>query len=161
MELAEVLYLYAQDAMKNGGLTDLTIGTVTSVNPLEITTKVAMAPLREQSLLLTESVVEKKIPILDHKHYIQTLGHNHTCPDGTTTTNLTDSYLGEVSLVSEGYNPILQTQDIICWEHGKKLPIEGGFIILNRALEVGDKVLLLRVMHGQRFIVLSRVFEHK
>ena len=34
-----------------------------------------------------------------------------------------------------------------------------GYIILNRALEVGDKVLLLRVMRGQQFVILSRVFE--
>ena len=47
----------------------------------------------------------------------------------------------------------------MCWEHGKELPIEDGFIILNRKLEVGDKVLLLRVEAGKRFIVLSRVFD--
>jgi hypothetical protein len=37
--------------------------------------------------------------------------------------------------------------------------VKGGYIILNRALETGDKVLLLRVMRGQQFIILSRVFE--
>lgn len=162
MELAELIYRMAQDSVDAGGLTDMTIGTVTSESPLEITTKVAMAPLREQSLILTEPVVEKKIPILNHKHYIQTLGHHHTCSQcGATTTDLTGAYLGETSLVSDGYDPTLQTQDIVCWEHEEELPIENGFIILNRKLEVGDKVLLLRVMHGQQFIVLSRIFEHK
>ena len=37
--------------------------------------------------------------------------------------------------------------------------MKDGYIILNRALEVGDKVLMLRVMRGQQFIILSRVFE--
>lgn len=37
--------------------------------------------------------------------------------------------------------------------------MKGGYIILNRGLEVGDKVLMLRVMRGQQFIILSRVFE--
>lgn len=135
MELAEVLYLYAQDAMKNGGLTDLTIGTVTGINPLEITTKVAMAPLRQQVLFLTEPVVEKKIPILQHNHVIH------------------DTYTGG----GESEDNLLRDA-IVCYEDGKALPVQNGYIILNRALEVGDKVLLLRVMGGKRFIVLSRVF---
>lgn len=135
MELAEVLYLYAQDAMKNGGLTDLTIGTVTGINPLEITTKVAMAPLRQQVLFLTEPVVEKKIPILQHNHVIH------------------DTYTGG----GESEDNLFQDA-IVCYEDGKALPVQNGYIILNRALEVGDKVLLLRVMGGKRFIVLSRVF---
>lgn len=135
MELSEVLYLYAQDAMKNGGLTDLTIGTVTGVNPLEITTKVAMVPLRQQVLFLTEPVIEKKIPILQHNHVIH------------------DTYTGG----GESEDNLLQNA-IVCYEDGKALPVQNGYIILNRALEVGDKVLLLRVMGGKRFIVLSRVF---
>lgn len=135
MELAEVLYLFAQDAMKNGGLTDLTIGTVTGVNPLEITTKVAMAPLRQQVLFLTEPVIEKKIPILQHNHVIH------------------DTYTGG----GESEDNLLKNA-IVCYEDGKALPVQNGYIILNRALEVGDKVLLLRVMGGKRFIVLSRVF---
>ena len=39
------------------------------------------------------------------------------------------------------------------------LPVENGFIILNRGLAVGDKVLLLRVQSGQKFIILSRVMK--
>ncbi len=135
MELAEVLYLFAQDAQKAGGLTDLTIGTVTGINPLEITTKVAMAPLRQQVLFLTEPVIEKKIPILQHNHVIH------------------DTYTGG----GESEDNLLQNA-IVCYEDGKALPVQNGYIILNRALEVGDKVLLLRVMGGKRFIVLSRVF---
>ena len=48
---------------------------------------------------------------------------------------------------------------IICQEFGQALPVENGYIILNRALAVGDEVILLRVQNGQRFIVLSRVFK--
>ena len=69
--------------------------------------------------------------------------------------------MGEDALVAEGFSAILQDQDIVCWEHGKELPIEDGFIILNRKLETGDKVLLLRVQSGQKFIVLSRIFEEE
>ena len=46
-------------------------------------------------------------------------------------------------------------------EDGKKLPVRDGYIILNRGLEAGDKVLLMRVMRGQQFVVLSRIFERR
>lgn len=161
MELKDVLYQMMQENAAAGQPTDLRVGTVTSEEPLEITINPAMAPLRRRQLYLTEPVVEKKIPVLTHKHYISTLTHTHTAPGGATGPALEGSYLGEDSLVSEGFNAILQDQDIVCWENGKALPIEDGFIILNRKLETGDKVLLLRVQSGQKFIVLSRIFEEE
>lgn len=161
MELKDVLYQMMQENMAAGQPTDLRVGTVTSEEPLEITINPAMAPLRRRQLYLTEPVVEKKIPVLTHKHYISTLTHTHTAPGGATGPALEGSYLGEDSLVSEGFNATLQDQDIVCWENGKELPIEDGFIILNRKLETGDKVLLLRVQSGQKFIVLSRIFEEE
>ena len=161
MELKDVLYQMMQENAAAGQPTDLRVGTVTSEEPLEITINPAMAPLRRRQLYLTEPVVEKKIPVLTHKHYISTLTHTHTAPGGATGPALEGSYLGEGSLVSEGFNATLQDQDIVCWENGKELPIEDGFIILNRKLETGDKVLLLRVQSGQKFIVLSRIFEEE
>lgn len=161
MELKDVLYQMMQENAAAGQPTDLRVGTVTSEEPLEITINPAMAPLRRRQLYLTEPVVEKKIPVLTHKHYISTLTHTHTAPGGATGPALEGSYLGEDSLVYEGFNATLQVQDIVCWENGKELPIEDGFIILNRKLETGDKVLLLRVQSGQKFIVLSRIFEEE
>ena len=158
MELIDALLMTSSRAAAATQPCVMEIGTVTTVNPLSVTRDVAQAPLTEAVLLLTESVVEKKIPVLDHIHHINTLSHSHTCPDGGTSTNLTGSYPTLTSLVSEGANSD-QTQNIICYEHGKPLPIKDGFIILNRALEVGDRVLLLKVQKGQKFIILSRVFE--
>lgn len=161
MELKDVLQQMMAETAAAGQPTELKIGTVTSENPLEITINPNMAPLRQGQLYLTEPVVEKKIPVLTHKHYISTLTHTHTAPGGATGPALEGYYLGEASLVSEGFNATLQEQNIVCWENGKELPIEDGFIIFNRKLEVGDKVLLLRVQHGQKFIVLSRIFEEE
>lgn len=161
MNLAETLYKMMQDSMKAGQLTDFVSGTVTSEEPLEITIDTTMQVIKQQLLLLTEPVIEKKIPVLTHKHYISTLTHTHTCPTGATSPGLTGQYLGEDSLVSEGYNATLQGENIVCWEDGKELPIEDGYIILNRKLETDDKVIMLRVQSGQRFIVLSRVFERE
>ena len=162
MNLLDALQMVSAQNMSASQPSDLETGTVTGVNPLEVTRDIQQQALRQEVLYLTESVVEKKIPILDHNHYVINLGHTHTCPDGTTSEALTGRYLTEAySLVSEGYDATEQTQNIVCWEHGEKLPIEDGFIILNRKLEVGDKVLLWRVLNGQKFVIISRVFEHK
>ena len=129
MELIQALQQIMQKNMQAMQLTNLVIGTVTAESPLEITSSTAMAPLRAGVLYLTEPVIEKKIPILQH---------THTTPDGATGSAL---------------------ESVVCQEDGKPLPVEGGYIILNRKLEVGDKVLMLRVQNGQKFIVLSRIFE--
>ena len=131
MELIQALQMVTQKNFQAMQPTDLAVGTVTSEEPLEITSNTAMEPLKAGVLYLTESVVEKKIPILQH---------THTCPDGGTSAALLES-------------------QIICQEDSKALPVEDGYIILNRKLEVGDKVLLLKVQKGQKFVVLSRVFE--
>ena len=41
----------------------------------------------------------------------------------------------------------------------RNLPVEGGYIIFNEALAAGQKVLLMRVQNGQKFVIISRVFE--
>lgn len=156
--IAAIKYVSRQD-QQAGQPTDYVRGTVTSEDPLKITIDDTMQELERQSLILTASVVERKIPVLAHKHYISTLSHTHTCPTGATTPGLTGQYLGEESLVSEGANSALQSENIICYENGEPLPIEDGYIILNRKLEKGDKVLMLSVSNGQLFIVLSREFE--
>ena len=51
--------------------------------------------------------------------------------------------------------------DIICDEHGTGLGTKDGYIIFNNALQVGDKVLLMRVQGGQKFVILSRTFDFK
>lgn len=157
MELKDVLQKMIQENVSAGQPTDRRIGTVTSEDPLEITVNQAAAPLRRRQLYLTESVVEKKIPVLSHSHYIPagTLTHSH---GGAVGTDLTGQYQTNASLLSEGFDSALQGENIVCWEDGKALPVEDGYIILNRKLEKGDKVLLLRVANGQKFIVLSRLF---
>lgn len=132
MNLAETIYLMNQRSQKASQLTDMKIGTVTAVDPLEITINTAMQPLKDGVLILTAAVIEKKIPILQHTHTTQ--------EEGKTGDALLPFEIG-------------------CQENGQPLPVENGYIILNRALEVGDKVILLRVQNGQKFIILSRVFE--
>ena len=132
-ELIDTLQKIAKNERENSAPVEFLVGTVTNTEPLEITTKTTMLPLKENVLILTEPVIEKKIPITDHTHTI------------------TDTYTGGGSASTELTN-------IVCYENGKALPRRDGYIILNRGLEVGDIVLMLRVLGGQNFIVLSRSF---
>lgn len=204
MNLAETVYLMVQKSMKAAQLTDLRVGTVTSVDPLEVTTDPAMPPIPSSILYLTSSVVEKKIPVLSHSHDVNGLSHTHTVSglghqhstsglehthavgglshahttaDGSTGAALDGSYTSGSALAGSypsdqrltGSYPTTSALggvtsngalgNVACIENGVTLPVEGGYIILNRALAMGDKVLLLRVQNGQKFIVLSRIFE--
>lgn len=93
MTLLETIQTLVMQVLNGAQLTEMKTGTVTSINPLEITLDVAQAPLREEVLILTETVKAKSV----------------------------------------------------------------GQIPINVGLAVGQKVLLLAVQHGQKFIVLSRL----
>lgn len=148
MELKDVLYRMAEKSQAASQPAELIIGTVTSAAPLQITIDTAMAPLQESVLYKTAAVVEKKIPVLAHSHTVTGLTHTHTESEGTTGTALTGEYPTSAAL-----------ENIACLENGAPLPAAGGYITLNRGLLAGDKVLLLRVRHGQKFIILSRIYE--
>lgn len=168
MDLIDTLHGIVEQSMGAYGLSDLAIGTVTKADPLEVTIREAMAPLPQEVLHLTAAVVEKKIPILTHEHItrgfrhrhtVSGLDHSHSGSEGGTDPALEGEYPTSDSLLPDAYASDQRLQHIVCYEDGKPLPVEGGFIILNRALAVGDKVLLLRCMRGQQFIILSRIFE--
>lgn len=129
MQLSDVLHQIAQESLAASQPTDLCTGTVVSASPLEITIDTAMAPLRAPVLYLTSAVVEKKITALKHAH-------------------IADSMQTSDAL-----------EDVVCMENNVALPKDAQYITINRALQAGDKVLLLRVQRGQKFIVLSRIFE--
>lgn len=168
MDLIDVLHQVAEDTMSAYGLSDMAVGTVTSADPLEVAVRESMAPLPQQVLRLTSSVIEKKIPVMAHKHtttgfrhshMVSGLSHSHEASEGITGASLDGSYQTGEALTQDGYISDEQLRDVVCYEDGKPLPVENGFIILNRGLAVGDKVLLLRVMRGQQYVILSRVFE--
>lgn len=112
--------------------TDYLVGTVTREEPLQIVTDSTQAPLEKSVLHLTEAVIEKKI-LLRHTHTI----HDTYTGGGDAEDALTDTTY---------------------YEDGESIPIENNYAIVNKALKQGDKVLLLRVQHGQQYLVLSRVF---
>lgn len=127
-ELIDVMQGIIGNYCSGSGMTDIAFGTVSKVDPLQVTLVDTMLPIPTAALHLTESVVEKKIPLLKH---------GHTISEGSCQPAL---------------------ENIMCYENENPLPVKDGYIILNRGLETGDKVLMLRVKNGQAYIVLSRVF---
>lgn len=144
--------------MKASSLTDLVFGTVVSVDPLSIKVVETMLELPREAIILTDSVVEKRITINPHLHAISTLSHTHSYQDDngngvsskTTGEALSGSYNTQnTSLVgSMSVNGEDVSQD------GK----EENEIIIQRGLEVDDSVVMLRVSGGQRFLVLSKTY---
>jgi len=128
MTLAETLYGMMQQSQAAAQPVALRVGTVATASPLTITLNPQMPPLQRSQLYLTGAVVEKTL---------SGLRHTHTIPTGSS-------------------GPALE--NAACTEHGKVLPSSGGAVTLNRALAAGDKVLLLRVEQGQRYVVLSRLY---
>jgi hypothetical protein len=148
MELLDILQMINQQGIAASAPADLEVGTVTRVSPLEITVNTSMAPLRAPVLYLTAGVVERKLTSLAHKHTVDGLGHTHEAEGTDTGEGLNGTYETNTEL-----------EQVLCLEQGTPLPAGGGYITLNRGLAVGDRVLLLRVMHGQKHIVLSRIYE--
>lgn len=148
MELLDALHQIAQQSQGASQPTDMRIGTVVSASPLEISINGMMAPLKAPVLLLTESVVEKKFTSLAHAH---TTTHTHAL------TNLYNNQ-GECQPAGACSTELGGVSGYI---DGQEVPSEGGFVVIQPGLKVGDKVILLRVQNGQKFIILSKVYEVK
>lgn len=158
-------------------------GTVSNANPLSIklSDESGSIEIDGDDIILTQSVVSKKIYIKKHTHKIGQTVATHTHPftgefEGTITPPVPPATLagmvsGSVSPSTEltPETPVVdRTLDAWCTEHGHRLPVdpenynpdgEQICITINRGLEKGDKVIMSRVSHGQQFVVLSRYFE--
>lgn len=141
MELVDALHILNQKSMLASQLCDVVIGTVLSITPLKISIDLAMAPLTTEVLYLTENVVKKQFTALTHSH--NTI-HTHTVTEGS---------------ISSAGNCSSELSGIKCYINGKAVPNETGYVTLNPGLIAGDKVILLRVQNGQKFIVLSKLYE--
>lgn len=181
-ELIKSIQRVSENVLSSKGLTDMVTGTVTSINPLEVTILNNQLPIPQEALVLTESVVEKKIVIQGHTHPLPPLAHSHDFSGST------DSYTGETEPAAVGdtthsheftvpplsvegstdtaldgdedSTTLIDYENIIAYEHGIALPVNGHEVILNRGLELNDNVLMMRVLNGQNYIIISRLFQH-
>lgn len=133
-------------------------GTIKKVNPLAIEVGDNGLVIPEKALILCEPVIEKKIVIKKHNHAIGSAlkDHTHVVPSaGTSKTSDTLINAKVDDTVIDAY----------CWEFkdDNKLPYEPDddkiVVTINKALEVGEKVVMLKVCSGQEFIVLSRMYD--
>ena len=172
----------AVNAVNSTNPISFVFGTVTSASPLKIRMDQSTINLEGDSLILTSAVIERKMIIDKHTHEIgSTLaGHKHsfsgsitgTCTQagtvsgscsGTTeaSTDISSKTVIVDTVISskvienkDTEHPLPVNEDVS--EDDKKERIE---VVINRGLQKNDKVVMLRVCGGQRFIVLSRVFE--
>lgn len=168
MDLLGELQRTVQNSLGAYGLTDLAVGTVTQTDPLAVKVREGMADIPAAALWLTEAVIEKKLPVLAHahitagfrhRHALPELGHSHETGEGSTGEALSGALETGSALDPDAYASDSRLEEIVCYENGEPLPVRDGYILLNRALEAGDRVLLLRVLRGEQFLILSRVFE--
>lgn len=143
-------------------------GTVKKVNPLAIEVGDNGLVIPEEGLILCEPVIEKKIVIKKHNHTIGSSLVSHTHSVSGTAGEFPFS---TTSTASSGLNAKTTVDDTVidayCWEFkdDNKLPVEPKeptdeiIVTINKALEVGEKVVMLKVCSGQEFIVLSRMYD--
>lgn len=118
-----------QNVVGNMDLPNVIIGTVETAGPLSIRVSPQIL-LPADVLILTETVCMKKVD----------LTHAHPEPDGSTDVALND---GRTVNTAATVNPNNEPQP--------------PYTIINRELMVGDRVVMLRVLGGQQYIVLSKV----
>lgn len=143
MELIDVLAQIASQVSSSGQPCELYIGTVDSVDPLSIKLDEQQASIREELLYRTDSVIERKIPNPYHRHSIAA----HSTQTAENHSHNISARNTEYAL--SGYKAVID---------GEVQELVDNYIVLNRGLAVGDKVLLLSVQHGQKFIILSHLY---
>lgn len=161
----------AVNAVKSTNPVEFRYGTVTNADPLKIRLSDSTIEISGDSIILTVGVVEKKITIKKHTHEIGSTiaGHTHSATlalSGTAgeiplsgTASGTTSPTTDFNSQTEIVNTVVEA---VCKEFGQDLPVDSNndeiTFTINRGLEKGDKVIMLKVSGGQRFIVLSRIF---
>lgn len=123
--------------------TDFVLGTVTNVKPLMVAVGTTVLP--EKYLMLSPFCVETKI----------NLNHSHNTTGTTGSTDL-GSHNHSVTINSSSY----ATTDRDLGEHSHSINLNSadglGIITLWRGLKVGDTVLMLKGMQGQKYYILQR-----
>jgi hypothetical protein len=143
-------------------------GVVTSGKPLKIKLGIDVGniELEGDDIILTESVVSKKLYIKKHKH-----------EESSELKDVVSAVAGEIPVaftpggdgITLKHKHSIATSTLDAWvtEYGTRLPREPEdydesgeqvCITINRSLKKGDSVIMSRVSHGQQFIVLSRYF---
>ena len=169
----------AVNAVNSTNPISFVFGTVTSESPLRIRIDQNTINLEGGSLILTSAVIERKLIIEKHNHGIGSELENHvhayTCAVTGTPTSTTPPFAsytppgpGVPFTKKVVDDTIISAKCIENKDEDHPLPVDPDaseadkkeriVVVINRALKKDDKVVMLRVCGGQRFVVLSRVF---
>lgn len=137
-ELVRAMKKAAMDAVNEGKPAEVCFGNVISTQPLKILVEQKLI-LGAEQLVLTKAVTDHWVDI-EVSHF--TVNDDFMIPEHThnTPAGITDS--GN-----------LDTTHKHRYKGRKKIFVYNG-------LKTGEKVLLVRFVGGQRFVVLDRVSEH-
>lgn len=178
--LLQVIQSIAVNAVDATNPASLCFGTVTSADPLKIRLNESTLEVDSSVLILTESVVERKLTIDKHTHNIGSTvaGHKHPFGAPTPTGSLSveappgggactlGGDIQKSSDLGDSTKVVDQVLSVHWSEYGvdltdKQVKADKNKVVITmtRALDVDDKVIMLRLMGGQKFLILSRVFE--
>ena len=159
--LGEIIKKMAVGANDANAPTSVLFGTVTSVNPLEITVEQKLK-LTKEFLVLTKNVKDYTVDVsLDWKTENKTLNanHNHTLSGNLSITSTAQVNPNPdniaVSINNEVTNNLNVEQKNINLLHNhsisgtKKMTIHNG-------LKLNDNVILLQQQGGNNFVVLDK-----
>lgn len=152
MDMINIMKAAALGAVEAGNPVNICFGTVTAAKPLQIIAEQKI-PLGSVQLILTRNVTEYTVEMtVDHmtEEALEELDFSHTHSySGETETGgepahshsyagETDSALGKIAAHAHGYK-------------GRKT------FTVHNGLKVGEKVLLIRLQGGQKYLVLDRI----
>ena len=133
-------------------LSDLKFGTVVDVNPLKIKID-EQEPLSEEWLVLSNAVKDHYVDVTVSMktvddNYLDENAKNHTHGGSTLTGNMGSAIAGNTDI----------TNDFDTTHHhdikGRKK------IIVHNGLLLGEKVILLRMQGGKKYLVIDRISNH-
>ena len=159
--LGEIIKKMAVGANDANAPTSVLFGTVTSVNPLEITVEQKLK-LTKEFLVLTKNVKDYTVDVsLDWETENKTLNanHNHTLSGNVSITSTAQVDPNPdniaVSINNEVNNSLTVEQKNINLSHNHSISGTKQITIHN-GLKLNDNVILLQQQGGNNFVVLDK-----
>ena len=175
MNLLQTIQSIVQNCMKSADLTDLVYGTIASVNPLSVElNNPSRLIIPAAALELTYSVSDHYVDMtvdhmtddaeLENIDVPMDLSHAHSVPGyntgdtaiGGDSTSLHNHTAGGVGTSTE--NPGANGMNIDASQTEHAHPYTGRkMFLVHYGLAVGERVMMLKTLAGQKYIILSRV----
>ena len=162
-ELLEIIKKASKEVMEASNPAGILFGTVTNVSPLEINVEQKMT-LSQEFFILTKNVIDYTVDVtMNWNTNTRSLNANHThsgSADVSVNSKATMSPNPEnanITINNEINSNISIDQTNINLSHNHSITGTKSLTIHN-GLKVGDKVILIQVQGGQRYIVLEKVY---